>query len=114
MLDAGVTVTRTGDDFLRYHGKYMIADDVLSLFAFNFTTADTSKSRSFGDWTKDKSAVREALALFEADGTRQPYSANRRSPLVVSTDKALDTMTTIIKVAERQQMIYDVDMHEQA
>jgi cardiolipin synthase len=45
MLEAGVTVTRTGDEFIRYHGKYLIADEILHLFAFNFTTADTVKSR---------------------------------------------------------------------
>jgi phosphatidylserine/phosphatidylglycerophosphate/cardiolipin synthase-like enzyme len=112
MLEAGVTVTRTGDEFLRYHGKYMIADDILSLFAFNLTAADTTRSRSFGVWTKDQSAVREALALFEADCSRQPYSPNRRSPLVVSPETARDTLTAFIKGAKRQLLIYDVNIQD--
>ena len=111
MLEAGVTVTRTGDEFLRYHGKYMIADDVLYLFAFNMTTADTVKSRSFGVWTKDKSAVREALALFEADCTRQPFTA-KRSPLVVSPETARDTLAGFIKGARKQLLIYDVNIQD--
>jgi phosphatidylserine/phosphatidylglycerophosphate/cardiolipin synthase-like enzyme len=111
MLEAGVTVTRTGDEFLRYHGKYMIADDVLYLFAFNMTTADTAKSRSFGVWTKDKSAVREALALFEADCTRQPFMP-KRSPLVVSPETARDTLATFIKGARRQLLVYDVNIQD--
>jgi cardiolipin synthase A/B len=114
MLEAGVTVTRTGDEFARYHGKYMIADEVLHLFAFNFTTADTVKSRSFGVSTKDKSAVREALTLFEADCTRQTFTPNRRSPLVVSPETARDTLTAFVKGAKRQLLIYDVNIQDPA
>jgi phosphatidylserine/phosphatidylglycerophosphate/cardiolipin synthase-like enzyme len=112
MLEAGVTVTRTGDEFHRYHGKYLIADEILHLFAFNFTTADTVKSRSFGVSTKDKSAVKEALALFEADCTRQPYSPNRRSPLVVSPETAREALTAFIKGAKRQLLLYDVNIQD--
>jgi phosphatidylserine/phosphatidylglycerophosphate/cardiolipin synthase-like enzyme len=113
MLDAGVTVTRTGDEFTRYHGKYMIADEVLHLFAFNFTTADTTKSRSFGLSTKDKSAVREALALFEADCTRQPF-VPKRSPLVVSPETARESLTAFVKGAKKQLLIYDVNIQDPA
>src|SRR5436190_21765344 len=38
LLDAGLTVTRTAGDLLRYHGKMMIVDQrVLHLYGFNFT-----------------------------------------------------------------------------
>jgi cardiolipin synthase A/B len=114
MLEAGVTVTRTGDEFVRYHGKYMIVDDALHLFAFNLTTADTTKSRSFGVSTKDTSAVREALSLFEADCTRQPFMASTRSPLVVSPETARDTLTAFVKGAKRQLLIYDVNIQDPA
>ena len=112
MLEAGVTVTRTGDEFVRYHAKYMVADEVLHLFAFNFTTADTAKSRSFGVSTRDKSAVKEALTLFEADCTRQPFTPNKRSPLVVSPETARDTLTSFVKGARRQLLIYDVNIQD--
>ena len=111
MLEAGVMVTRTGDEFVRYHGKYMIADEVLHLFAFNFTTADTAQSRSFGVSTKDKHSVREALALFEADCTRQPFTP-KRSPLVVSPETARETLSAFIKGARRQLLIYDVNIQD--
>ena len=113
MLEAGVTVTRTGDEFVRYHGKYMVVDDTLHLFAFNFTTADTTKSRSFGVSTRDKSAVREALALFEADCSRQPF-VPKRSPLVVSPETARDMLTAFVKGAKRQLLIYDVNIQDPA
>jgi phosphatidylserine/phosphatidylglycerophosphate/cardiolipin synthase-like enzyme len=114
MLEAGVTVTRTGDEFVRYHAKYLIADEVLHLFAFNFTTADTTKSRSFGVSTRDKSAVKEALTLFEADCTRQPFTPIKRSPLVVSPETARETLMAFVKGARRQLLIYDVNIQDPA
>ena len=113
MLQAGVTVTRTGDEFVRYHGKYMIVDDTLHLFAFNLTTADTTKSRSFGVSTRDTSAVREALALFEADCSRQPFGP-KRSPLVVSPESAREALTAFVKGARKQLLIYDVNIQDPA
>jgi cardiolipin synthase len=113
MLEAGVTVTRTGDEFVRYHGKYMIVDDTLHLFAFNLTTADTTRSRSFGVSTRDTSAVREALTLFEADCTRQPFGP-KRSPLVVSPETARETLSSFVKGAKRQLLIYDVNIQDPA
>jgi phosphatidylserine/phosphatidylglycerophosphate/cardiolipin synthase-like enzyme len=111
MLEAGVTVTRTGDEFVRYHGKFMVADDTLYLFAFNFTKADTTKSRSFGVWTRDKLAVQAAATLFEADCTRQPY-VPKRSPLVVSPETARETLTAFVKGARRQLLVYDVNLQD--
>jgi cardiolipin synthase A/B len=113
MLEAGVTVARTGDEFVRYHGKYMIVDDTLHLFAFNLTTADTTRSRSFGVSTRDTSAVREALTLFEADCSRQPFGP-KRSPLVVSPETARETLSSFVKGAKRQLLIYDVNIQDPA
>ena len=111
LLEAGATVTRTGDDFVRYHGKFMVADDTLHLFGFNFTKVDTIKSRSFGVSTRDKGAVREALALFDADCTRQPF-VPKRTHLVVSPENSREALTAFIKGARRQLLIYDVNVQD--
>jgi phosphatidylserine/phosphatidylglycerophosphate/cardiolipin synthase-like enzyme len=111
LLEAGATVTRTGDDFIRYHGKFLVADDVLHLFGFNFTRIDTNKSRSFGVSTRDASAVREARALFDADSSRQPF-VPKRTHLVVSPENARDTLAAFIKGAKRQLLIYDVNIQD--
>jgi phosphatidylserine/phosphatidylglycerophosphate/cardiolipin synthase-like enzyme len=111
LLEAGATVARTGDAFVRYHGKFMVVDDMLHLFAFNLTRADTLKSRSFGVSTKDKRAVREAIALFEADTSRQPF-VPKKTPLVVSPENARETLTAFIKGARRQLLIYDVNLQD--
>jgi cardiolipin synthase A/B len=113
LLAAGVTVSRTGDDLARYHAKYMIADNVLHVFGFNFTKLDIDKSRSFAISTKDRRAVADALKLFAADASRQPY-APARSHLVVSPENARAALTAFIKGARRQLCIYDLKVHDPA
>ncbi len=111
LLEAGATVSRTGDDFVRYHGKFLVADDTLHLFGFNFTRIDTIKSRSFGVSTRDASAVREARALFDADSSRQPF-VPKRTRLVVSPENARETLASFVKGARRQLLIYDVNIQD--
>lgn len=106
LLAAGVLVSRTADDLIRYHAKFMIADSVLHLFGFNFTKADIDKSRSFAISTRDAKAVAEASRLFEADVTRQPYTP-ARSHLVISPDNARWMLSTFIADARKELAIYD-------
>jgi phosphatidylserine/phosphatidylglycerophosphate/cardiolipin synthase-like enzyme len=89
----------------------MIADDTLHVFTFNFTRADTKKSRGFGVSTRDKSTLKQACELFEADCTRQPF-ASKNGCLVVSPENARDSLTSFIKDAKRQLLIYDVNLQD--
>ena len=105
LLAAGITVARTADDLPRYHGKMMIVDDVLYVFGFNYTKLDI-ESRSFGVVVRDKKLVKEASALFEADRTRQAYMPGD-DRLVVSPESSREVLTTFIKRARKQLLIYD-------
>ena len=71
-------MSRTADEFVKYHGKYIVIDDTLHLLGFNFTKRDLTRTRSFGIRTRDRRAVQDAIALFESDLTRQPFSMTRR------------------------------------
>lgn len=113
LLDAGVMVTRTSDDLVRYHGKYMVVDKTLWVFGFNFTKIDTARSRSFAVSTRDQRAVKEASRLFEADSTRQPYEPSR-SNLVVSPETARDVLGKFLRGARRELAIYDVKIQDPA
>ena len=106
LLASGVLVSRTANDLIRYHAKYMIADSVLYLFGFNFTSVDIDKSRSFAISTRDLKAVQEATKLFESDVLRQTYTPGK-SNLVISPDNARDTLTNFIRGARRELAIYD-------
>src|SRR5438477_6106007 len=88
LLDGGVTVSRTADDLVRYHGKMMIIDGrVLHVYGFNFTGMDIDKSRSFGVVTRNARLVQEALKLFEADSARHPFTPSH-DRLIVSPENA--------------------------
>jgi phosphatidylserine/phosphatidylglycerophosphate/cardiolipin synthase-like enzyme len=111
LLAAGVMVVRSADDLLRYHGKLMVADDVLYLFAFNFTKLDVTRSRSFAIATRDRRTVSEALRLFEADCTRQAYTP-APSNLVVSPETARHLLGRFLCGARRTLSIYDVRVQD--
>ena len=111
LLAAGVLVSRTSDDLVRYHAKYMIADSVLHLFGFNFTKLDIDKSRSFAIATRDLKAVQDAARLFESDITRQPFTPGRSS-LVISPDNARATLSAFIRGARKELVIYDAKVYD--
>jgi cardiolipin synthase len=107
LLGAGVTVARTADDLVRYHGKMIIIDrSELYLLAFNFTYLDIEHSRSFGVVTRNRKFVQEAVKLFDADMKRQPYTPGLAT-FVVSPMNARKELTEFIKGAKRQLLIYD-------
>lgn len=113
LLAAGITVSRSADDLIRYHAKFMIADSVLHLFGFNFTRLDIEKSRSFAIATRDAKSVAEASKLFEADTNRTPYVPGR-SHLVVSPESARTMLSAFIAGAKTELAIYDAKVNDPA
>ncbi len=114
LLQAGVTVSRTADDLVRYHGKMMIVDSrILHVYGFNFTRIDMEKSRSFGLVTKNHKLVNEAMKLFEADFERQPYTSGYQR-LIVSPENARERLAAFLKGARKQLLIYDPQVCDDA
>lgn len=114
LLAAGVTVARTADELLRYHGKWMIVDGrELYVLAFNFTHPDIEHSRSFGVITKNRAAIREATRLFDCDTARQPYEAGYGG-FVVSPLNARQALTRFIGAARKEIVIYDPKVSDKA
>lgn len=113
LLAAGITVSRSADDLVRYHAKFMIADSVLHLFGFNFTRLDIEKSRSFAISTRDAKAVAEASKVFAADTNRTPY-VPERSHLVVSPESARTMLASFIAGAKTELAIYDAKIQDPA
>jgi cardiolipin synthase A/B len=106
MLQAGVTVSRTADDLVRYHAKLMIIDrEELHVYGFNYTSLDL-KSRSFGVISRDRRIVQEALRLFDADSQRQEFEPTVDG-FVVSPENAREQLATFIKRTKKQLAIYD-------
>lgn len=106
MLNAGVTVTRTGSELIRYHGKMMIVDrEALHVYGFNYTARDL-KSRSFGLIARDRRVVQEAVRLFEADRQREDFRPSLDG-FVISPENAREQLSMFLKRAKKSIAIYD-------
>ena len=111
-LERGITVTRTADDLVRYHGKMLIVDGKeLLLLAFNFTHLDISLSRSFAVSTTNKPLVAEAVRLFECDSKRTPYKAENKD-FIVSPANAREQLTAFIQGAKKQLLMYEMKISD--
>jgi len=114
LLESGVTVSRTADDLVRYHGKMVIVDNrILHVYGFNFTGLDIENSRSFGVVTRNKKLVNEATKLFTADFDRQPYIPGS-GRFVVSPENARDVLAKFLRGARRELLIYDPKVSDDA
>ncbi len=107
LLEHGVTLARSDDDLVRYHGKMLVLDrGLLVVMLFNYTRLDTARSRSFAVFSRNARLVAESLRLFEADMTRQPYAPGLDA-FVVSPENSRPVLADFIKGARRQLLIYD-------
>lgn len=111
-LERGITVARTADDLVRYHGKMMIVDrKELFLLGFNWTQLDIERSRSFGIVTRKRSLVKEAVSLFEADTKRQSYEPATEE-FIVSPVNARETLAEFLADAKSELLIYDIKISD--
>ena len=107
LLAIGVTVSRTDEDLLRYHGKMMIVDgSMLYVLGYNFTRRDIDRSRSLGLVTDRKELVAEAARLFEADFDRKTYTP-KLDTFVVSPLNSRASLLELLESAQERLLIYD-------
>jgi phosphatidylserine/phosphatidylglycerophosphate/cardiolipin synthase-like enzyme len=112
LLAQGITVARTSDDLVRYHGKMFVVDDkTLYLLGFNFTHLDIDLSRSFGLSIARPTLVKEAIRLFECDSRRQKYTG-AKGDLVVSPVNARKKLTDFIGGAKKTLMMYEMKVSD--
>lgn len=76
--EMGAVVTRYADPVVKYHAKYLVADESTAIV----TTLNPTKKCFSRTWdavliTKDPSVVKGLMALFRADSTGQPLPSRR-------------------------------------
>ncbi len=107
LLGMGVTVSRTDEDLLRYHGKMMLVDgEVLYVLGYNFTRRDIERSRSLGLVTDRKDLVAEGRRLFEADFDRKTYTP-KLDAFVVSPLNSRASLLELLESARERLLVYD-------
>jgi cardiolipin synthase len=112
LLEKGIAVSRTSDDLVRYHYKMLLIDrEVFYMLAFNWARIDIEKSRSMGIATKNPRLVQEAVSLFQADSTRQLYTAGHERVLV-SPENARSGLARFIKGARKELLVYEMKISD--
>ena len=112
LLKAGVTLSRTADDMVRYHGKLLIIDRKLAfVLGFNYTRQDIEKSRSLGLVTRNPKVVRDIIRVIDADHDRIDLKI-KSTRVVVSPENARERLTEFIKRARRELLIYDMNVSD--
>jgi len=112
LLAQGITVARTADDLVRYHGKMFVVDDkVLYLLGFNFTHLDIDLSRSFGLAISKPGLVKDAARLFDCDARRQKFK-DPGNDLIVSPINARKRLTEFIAGAKKRLLMYEMKISD--
>jgi cardiolipin synthase len=112
LLKAGVTLSRTADDMVRYHGKLLVIDRRQAfVLGFNYTRQDIEKSRSLGLVTRNPKVVRDILKIIDADHNRTDLKI-KSTRVVVSPENARERLAIFIKRARRELLIYDINISD--
>ncbi len=78
-LEHGITLARSDDDLVRYHGKMLVVDRaVLMVMLFNYTRLDTARSRSFAVVTRNAAAASRSPRRTRA-WWRRPRGCSKRT-----------------------------------
>lgn len=110
MLKAGVTLSRTADDMVRYHGKLLIVDGRRAfVLGFNYTRQDIEKSRSFGLVTRNPKILRDIVKVIDGDHNRTDLTVSS-ARVIVSPENARARLTAFIKGAKKELLIYDTGL----
>jgi len=109
LLEQGVSVTRTADDLVRYHGKMIIIDHrTLHVYGFNFTGLDIERSRSFGLMTKNP----DGTTNYD-DQANQTHAKNLKGKLLIAhgtMDTNVPPNNTLLVVNELIRANKDFDL----
>jgi cardiolipin synthase len=110
LLKLGVTLSRTADDMVRYHGKLLAIDGRRAfVLGFNFTHQDVEKSRSFGLGTRNPKLVKDLMKVVDADHNRTDLAVTS-ARVVVSPENARELLADYIRKARKELLIYDVNL----
>ena len=108
--DMGAVVTRYADPVVKYHAKYLVADDATAII----TTLNPTRKCFSRTWdalliTQDPSIVKGLLALFKADAAGLPLPSRRplSRRLIVGPERSRAEIRGLIAGAKQSIRILD-------
>lgn len=106
----GVEVYHYSDPIVKYHAKYVVADDGPALVAsLNFTEKCFTNTGDFLLITHEPEIVRSLQRLFESDSVspEEDFPAGLSERLIVGPDQARPRFTAMLQSAEKSIWIID-------
>ena len=108
--EMGAVVTRYGDPVVKYHAKYLVADDATAII----TTLNPTRKCFSRTWdavliTRDRSVVKGLLTLFKADAAGVPLPSRRPlgRRLIVGPERSRAEIRGLIAGAKHSIRILD-------
>lgn len=110
---AGVTVQPYTEPVVKYHAKYLVADDGPAVVAsLNFTKKCFAKTCDAIVVTHDPQVVSGLRALFDADRTRAPLPAAVPARLIIGPERARRQFTDLIEGATTSIRLIDAKLSD--
>jgi cardiolipin synthase len=108
--EMGAVVTRYGDPVVKYHAKYLVADESTAIV----TTLNPTRKCFSRTWdevlvTQDPSVVKGLLALFRADAAGEPLPSRRpiSRRLIIGPERSRAEIRALIASANHSIRILD-------
>ena len=106
--DAGAVLHRYGDAVVKYHAKYIAADDRALVGSANWTRKCLDDTCDFVLTTRDKAVVRTLAEVFAADAGGEPLDgAATRGRLLIGPENARDPLTALLRSAQHSIDVID-------
>ena len=115
LLDTGAKVTVYADPVVKYHAKYLVADDGPAIVAsLNFTKKCFSKTLDALVVTHDADVVSGLRAIMDADCEMRPAPASLPARLIVGPERARAQLTALLKGAQSSIRLLDAKLSDPA
>ena len=110
---AGATVHAYRDPVVKYHAKYLVADDGPAVVAScNFTRKCFERTSDALVVTHDPGVVSGLRALMSADIARRPLPADVSPRLIIGPDRARRQFTALIEQAQSSIRLLDAKLSD--
>jgi phosphatidylserine/phosphatidylglycerophosphate/cardiolipin synthase-like enzyme len=115
LSDAGATLHRYGDAVVKYHAKYIVADDRALVASGNWTRKCLERTCDFALLTSDCGVVRALAAVFAIDCADDALESDLlHERLIIGPENARQRLTALLAGARRSIEIIDPKLTDPA